>query len=178
MNKLLMSSIAGSEFINYRRQTSYSHRNNFSNKIRSKGNGLVPIVVDSVNDELSMLLSKNQSHARLNRLCGKEYIMHIDVTVGQFLDQINEDINDDINNNIKNNKNTNIKKVTNTLFKENVFTLGLEDGSLLDPALTLGYLYKNHKYHRDNILYMLLTQEVTMYGYIMSIIRHVFYKKK
>ena len=175
MNKLLMSSIIGSEFINYRKKTSYSHRNNFSSKTRSNGNGLIPIVVDSVNYELSMLLSKDENNIRSNRSCGKEYIMHIDITVDQFLKQINEDIINKVNKDLVN-KDTKI--TTNTLFKENVFKLGLEDGSLLDPALTLGYLYKNHKYQKDNILYMLLTKEVTMYGYIMSIIRYVFYNKK
>lgn len=178
MNKLLMSSIIGSEFINYRKKTSYSHRNNFSIRTRSNGDGLIPIVVDSVNYELSMLLSADENNMRSKRSCGKEYIMHIDITVDQFLNQINEDvINKDIINKV--NKVNKVNKITNnTLFKENVFKLGLEDGSLLDPALTLGYLYKNHKYHKDNILYMLLTKEVTMYGYIMSIIRYVFYNKK
>jgi len=162
---MLMSSVFGSEFINYRKNTGYSHRNSFSRKVRSKGDGFIPIVVDSVNYDLSKLLAGNTDTTRRNRLHGKEYIMHIDTTVGQFLAQINEDIK--IN-----------KGGVDTLLKEKLFILGLEDGSLVDSKLTLGYIYKKHKYKTDDILYMLLTEEVTMYGYIMSIIRYVLYGNK
>jgi|LakMenEpi03Aug12_release.lakeMendotaPanAssembly.Ray.scaffolds.fasta_scaffold817325_2 hypothetical protein len=160
MNKMLMSSVMGSEFINYRKKTGYSHRNTFSNGVRSSGEGMIPIVVDSVDYGLSIKLSENNENIRVNRSYGKEYIMHIDTTVEQFLDQINEDI----------------KEKTDKTFKENIYILGLEDGSLADKKLTLGYIYKNHKYKKDNILYMLLSKEVTMYGYIMSIIRYVLTK--
>lgn len=158
----------GSEFVNYRKNTGYSHRNLFANRVRSKGDGLIPIVIDSVDYDLSALLARNPNDKTRSRTYGKEYTMHMDVTIEKFLEQINEDL--------RINKGGNIETLKEKIFKEKQYVLGLEDGTLIDKKLTLGYIYKNHKY-KDDILYMLLTHEVTMYGYIMSIIRYVLYGK-
>lgn len=55
-----------------------------------------------------------------------------------------------------------------------VLKLGLENGKILDNKDILGDLYKKHKSQKDGILYLLLTQETTMYGYIMSLLRYIF----
>ena len=52
-------------------------------------------------------------------------------------------------------------------------SIGLEDGTIPDMNIDLGTLYKKNRNKDDKILYVLLTQEKTMYGYIMSIIRYL-----
>jgi hypothetical protein len=51
--------------------------------------------------------------------------------------------------------------------------LGLEDGSMPDVTTSLGDLYKRYRCEEDKILYLLLSKEWTVYGYIWSIIRYI-----
>jgi hypothetical protein len=51
--------------------------------------------------------------------------------------------------------------------------IGLEDGTIPDMNMELGTLYKNNRNKDDKILYVLLTQEKTIYGYIMSIVKYL-----
>lgn len=159
MNKYLMSSILGSEFINYRKNTGYSQRNAF---LRSVPKGSVGIVVDSVDDNISKLLSGVNKRF----LFGKEYVVLLDTSISNILTLIV----DDLNKNVEKME----SKINLNQFK---FKLGLEDGSFVSPELTVGFIYRKHAYS-DKILYLLLTKELTMYSYIMSIIKSVLGFKK
>lgn len=150
----LQSSLFGQEFVNYRKNNAHYERTKFSNNVRVKGIGLVPIVIDSVDQELSTLLGKTDSKYRNY---GKEYTMHMDTTTIDFANTIFIDI----------------ENINSDFLKGKKLSLALEDGTILDTKLTLGYLYKKYKNDKDNILYILLTQETTMYGYIMSILRYL-----
>lgn len=150
----LQSSLFGQEFVNYRKNNAHYNRTKFSNNVRKKGIGLVPIVIDSVDNELSTLLGKTDNKYRNY---GKEYTMHMDTIVSDFANTIFIDI----------------ENINSEFLKGKKLSLALEDGTILDNKLTLGYLYKKHKNEKDNILYILLTQETTMYGYIMSILHYL-----
>lgn len=153
-----MSSILGSDFINYRKYTGFSERSNFVRSAKSTG---LPIIIDSVDTTISKLLSGTEKRFDY----GKQYIISEDTSVNVFLDQITSDLKTNI-------KNLNGDTTLTTQFK---YKLGLEDGTLIDPSITLGYIYRKHKYS-DDILYMLLTKELTVYGYIMSLFRYIFGK--
>lgn len=55
-----------------------------------------------------------------------------------------------------------------------VLKVGLDNGKILDNIDIVGDLYLKYKNQDDNILYLFITQETTIYGYIMSLIRYVF----
>ena len=78
MNSMLSSSLYGKDFINYRRNTGIVDRQRFSNKIRKSGMGLIPIVIDSVNSEISAILAGGINSERYKRH-GKEYTIHMDI---------------------------------------------------------------------------------------------------
>ena len=145
----LQSSLFGQDFINYRKNNAHYERTKFSSNVRKQGGELIPIVIDSVDNELSTLLGNGKS--------GKEYTMHKDTTILDFLNQINIDI----------------EKLSNTILNGKKVSLGLEDGTIINKDLTLGYIYKKHRNEKDNILYILVTPETTIYGYIMSILRYL-----
>lgn len=151
----LQSSLFGQDFVNYRKNNAHYERTKFSNNVRKQGIGLIPIVIDSVDNELSSLLGGNDKSDYRNY--GKEYTMHMDTTVSEFLCQINIDI----------------EKLSDKILNGKKISLGLEDGTIINKDLTLGYIYKKHRNDKDNILYILLTPETTMYGYIISILRYL-----
>jgi hypothetical protein len=150
----LQSSIFGQEFVNYRKSNAHYQRTKFSSNVRQKGIGTIPIVIDSVNEELSKLLGGPDTRYRNY---GKEYIMNMDTTVLEFINQVNIDI-DNLSPEFLNGKK---------------LSFGLENGSFIDTKISLGYIYKKHKNDKDDILYILLTTETTIYGYIMSILRYL-----
>jgi hypothetical protein len=169
MNKFLMSSIMGSDFINYRKYTGFSERSSFVRSAKStlftNVSGVnsvgLPIIIDSIDSSISKLLSGT----KIRYDYGKQYIINEDTTITMFLDQIIEDLK------------TNIKILNGdtTLTTQFKYKLGLEDGTLILPSLTLCYIYRKHRYS-DDILYMLLTKELTVYGYIMSLFNYIFRK--
>jgi len=152
---MLQSSILGHEFVNYRKNTDNEQREQFSGKVRSKGMGYVPIVVDSVDPELSLLLAKRNPHFPRDIRYGLELTMHMDLKVEDIAKEVKIEI-------LK-------KDINNTM----VIKLGLEDGTFPDLNLDIGTLYKAKRNTDDKILYLLVTKEQTMYGYIMSIIRYL-----
>jgi hypothetical protein len=160
----LQSSLFGREFVNYRKNSAHYERTRFSSIVRSQGVGLVPIVVDSVDNILSVILGENDpSSTKRDKKYGKEYTLHMDTTIEDFLNQINIDLK---------------SLSATTLAHQNYMDgkklkIGLEDGTIVDLKLTLGYVYKKYRNEKDNILYILLTQENTMYGYIISILRYL-----
>lgn len=151
---MLQSSIMGQEFVNYRKNTDKHERNNFSGKVRTRGMGFIPIVVDSVDFDLSNALAlKDPDHPR-NIRYGFEIIMHMDKKMLDVLKEIKIEL-------LKNDYNI------------GDLVLGLEDGSLVDLEMDVGEVYKKYRNKDDKILYILVTKEQTMYGYILSIIKYL-----
>lgn len=155
----LASSLFGRDFVNYRKNSAHYERTQFSSRVRTQGIGMVPIVIDSVDEEMSLMLGENDTVTpKRNRRYGKEYILHMDTKIIDFISQIEIDIT----------------KLSPNFLDGKKLKLGLEDGTIItDTSLTLGYIYKKYKNTKDNILYILITQETTMYGYVISILRYL-----
>lgn len=150
MNSFLQSSLYGHEFVRYRKNNPSNIRKNFSKK--SKGINELPIVIDSINEEISKLLAGPNSK-RYNRN-GMEYHFHNDIIV--------EDIIREANLRVKSDK---------------ILKLGLENGKILENTDVLGNIYKKYKDQTDDILYLLITEEESMYMYIISLLRYIFGEK-
>lgn len=159
---MLKSSILGKEFVNYRKITSEHERIGFSNTIRKKGIGNIPIVIDSVDKELTLLLAKHDPVFTRNIRFGFEVFIHMDKKVKDLISIIKEEIN---------NKKDFVK--TTISIDNLLISLGLEDGTILDINDDLGSIYKKHRNPDDKILYILVTKETSIYGYIMSIIQYL-----
>jgi hypothetical protein len=149
---MLRDSILNQEFINYRKHTDKHIRTRFSEKVRKWGIGYIPIVVDSVDPELSLYLATKYEN-RYTKY-GFELILHMDRNITDLLKEIKIEF---------------IRK--NHPFQN--LTVGLEDGTITTPNDILGDLYKKHRNHDDKILYLLLTPETSIYNYILSILRYL-----
>lgn len=141
----------GHDFVKYRKNNDERQRAQFSASVRTKGIGEIPVVIDSVDEAISHALAGPDSK-RFNRN-GKEYRFHMEVLIEDVLLEVTQRVKFD---------DTKILKV------------GLENGKIVDNKDVLGDLYKKYKNQKDDILYLLLTQETTMYGYIISILRSIF----
>lgn len=150
MNSLLQSSLYGHDFIKYRKDHSKSEREHFSHSVRIRGIGEVPVVIDSVDKDLSVALAGTDA-TRYNRN-GKSYRFHMELIIEDVLLEVKQRVHMD---------------------KNKVLRLGLENGKVLEDKDILGDLYKKYMNQDDKILYLLLTQETTMYGYIMSILQSI-----
>lgn len=149
---MLRNSILGQEFINYRKHTDTNIRTRFSEKVRKWGIGYIPIVVDSVDPELSSQLAKKYQNRHVEY--GFQIILHMDLTISDLLKEIKIEF----------------------IRRDQPFTnlvIGLEDGTITTPNEILGDLYKKHRNKDDKILYLLLTPETSIYNYILSIIRYL-----
>ena len=153
--EMLKSSILGRDFVNYRKSTIKSDRVEFSSRVRTQGIGNVPIVVDSVDAELSKILSKKDGRYIMY---GKELVMHMDSTIAELLKTVKIVI---------------LQQDREDIVKTSTLKLGLEDGTIPEETKTMGDLWKKHKNEDDRILYVLVTKENSMYGYIMSIIKYL-----
>lgn len=153
INDLLRSSIIGRDFVNYRRTSDLTDRECFSSDVRSKGLGQIPIIVDSVDKDLSLALATKRSY---NIRYGLELIVHMDLTVSDLVDVIERELQ---------------RRNHNKTFTS--FHIGLEDGTIPELQTDLGTVYKNHKNIDDNILYILITPETSVYNYIVSIIQYL-----
>lgn len=151
MNSLLQSSLYGHDFVKYRQTHNQNERKQFSHNVRTKGISELPVVIDSVDLTLSEALAGPDAR-RFDRN-GKEYHFHKDLLIEDILLEIKHQLKTD-----------DIK----------VFKLGLENGKILENKDVLGDLYKKYKNKDDNILYLLLTQETSVYGYILSLLRYIF----
>lgn len=161
MNSLLQSSLMGHDFVRYRKNHNQTERERFSTTVRTKGIGEIPVVIDSVDSIISELLA-NVNSTRFNRN-GKEYRFHMDLLIEDVLLEVKYRIK------IHNEKN-NIK----IRLDEKLLKIGLENGKILDNKDILGDLYKKYKNQDDDILYLLITQENTMYGFLISLLRFIF----
>jgi hypothetical protein len=151
----MYASIYGKEFINYRKYNSYVKKKMFINTTRRQGQNLIPVVVDSVDQDLSLQLSgslhQKGSVSHRNIQYGKEYSIDKNTKIADFIILLQGIVPGPFN-----------------------LKLGLENGTLLtDKNQTLGDVYKNHKNNDDSILYLLLTKETSIFQYILSIIRYL-----
>lgn len=156
--ELLRSSILGREFVNFRRKTTLSERIRFSRGIRERGVGTIPIVIDSVDREISLALQYLNDPIMPYRKYGNQLELDIDTTIGQILNHVRIVLIREMDN------------IDSYLFD---LTLGLEDGNLLKTDVTLGEIYKIHRNAEDKILYLMVSKESTMWGYIISIINYL-----
>jgi hypothetical protein len=151
----LYASIYGREYVNYRKQRSYTRRKQFHNSTKRKSQYLIPIVVDSVDEELSLKLSgeydKKDITSRRNLEYGKEFTISMDASSQDLINLLQDIIPGNIN-----------------------LKLALEDGTFLNKTDNLGNIYKNHKNKEDGILYILITKETSLYSYLLSIIKYLF----
>lgn len=149
--ELLKSSILGKEFINYRRNTDKFDRLRFSKTVRSKEIGMIPIVIDSVDIEISNLISVNKRYRRH----GKEVSYHYTQCIGDILNDMIE--------------------ILKTQYPYiNKYNFRLEDGTLLEEKVILEDIYMKYRKEDDKILYLLLTKEKTLYEYFLSIFNYIF----
>lgn len=151
---MLKSSILGQDFVNYRKTTDKQQRTQFSSQVRSQGIGYIPIIVDSVNTTLSKALAKTDENNPRYIRYGFEIMIHMDLKVVDLIKEIKIEL---------------LRKDYNY---DNL-SIGLEDGTIPDTNIDLGTLYKKHRNKDDKILYVLLTQETSMYWYILSIIKYL-----
>lgn len=158
MERLLQSSIMGNEIINFRKQTPRMERSQFSYRVRSQGMARIPVVVDSVDNTLALLLSEMED-GRTSERCrhyGLQLVFHMDDTIFNVMKEIKIIL---------------IRKGYEDLI--NKIRIGLENGELLQLSDVLGDLYKKYKKNDDKILYLLITQQPTMYEYIISILMYI-----
>ena len=154
MNSLLQSSLYGKDFVKYRKNNDKRSREQFSQSVRTKGIEELPVVIDSIDESMSNALAGSDARRYNNN--GKEYRFHKEVIVEDILLEVKQRI-----------------KLNDT----KVLKIGLENGKILDNNDKLDDLYKKYKNQTDNILYLLLTEETTMYGYIISLLRSFFGEK-
>lgn len=159
-SSFLSSSIIGREFINYRKNTDHRKREQYSYNIRKEGLGNIPIVIDSVDHNLSLMLSgcDTKNLTRRQWSYGGEFSFYNDTTINDILNELTIILSTRGYN----------------LSKGEYFKLGLEDGTLVNSTDIIGELYKKHRNNRDKILYLLLTKETTVYGYLLSIFKYLF----
>lgn len=149
MNSLLQSSLQGKDFVKYRKNNDKHSREQFSQSVRTIEE--VPVVIDSVIESISNALAG--PNARYYNRNGREYRFHREIIVEDILLEV---------------------KLVVNLSDTKLLRLGLENGKILDSKDKLGDLYKKYRNQTDNILYLILTEETTMYGYIISLLRSFF----
>lgn len=170
---LLRSSILGHEFVNYRKSSFKNDRIRFSNKIRNMGLGYIPIIIDSIDNDISTHLANtmiynNESYCQLDSQ--KDFLNTYNINFSKYgrplvyhMDNKLTDILQDIKTLLKNNQR----------FTHCQFIIGLEDGTFPAIESDIGTVYKLHRNQADKILYLLVTKEKTSYDYIMSIIHYI-----
>ncbi len=154
---LLRSSILGREFVNYRKTTLKEERMKFSDKVRKEGIGNVPIVVDSVDKDISEALYKPKVRRSIGY--GRELVFHMEETLNSVLKEVKILL-------VQEDKEYLVSNIT----------IGLEDGTMPSLDTDLGTIYKRHRNIEDKILYLMITKEQTIYGYILSIIKFLYNK--
>jgi len=155
----MLSSFINHDFVNYRKQTFESDRKKFSSSVRSKGQGNIPIVVDSVEEEIAQCLTTFTSHGSVS---GIELVVHMDCTLHDVLKRVKIHL---ISNDCEHLMTTEL-------------ALGLEEGTIPDLSSNLGDIYKHYRNKDDKILYILLTRQQSVYDYIKSILHYLTVKLK
>jgi hypothetical protein len=149
---MLKNNCLDKEVINYRKHTDQDIRIRFSEKVRKSGIGYIPIVIDSVDPELSLYLTTKYEN-RYTKY-GLELILHMDLTITDLFKEIEIEF---------------IRR--NHTFKN--LKISLEDGTITKPNDILGNLYKKYRNYDDKILYLLLAPDTSIYNYILSTIQYL-----
>jgi len=168
--ELLRSSIIGREFVNYRKTTIRNTRLQFSQDVLRRGR--VPIVVDSVDPEISNIIrGSNKS----NNFTESQYDQHEFTENIKYGKELVYNINSTISDVLRDIKILFLNANREDLFVsgKNILSVGLENGTIVDLDNKLGNLYKTHKNADDKILYLLISKETTVWGYIISILRYL-----
>ena len=151
MNSLFISSIAGKDFLRYKMDRSKDERVRIAENVISLD--LLPVVIDSLDETISNKLSGSIETKRYAKNHGKCFKYHKTLTIA--------DITSDISNKL-------IDVLDNKVIK-----LGLENGKILKPSDSLLSIYNVYKSPTDNILYIIVTSETSVYGYITSILKYI-----
>jgi len=158
----------------YKKYTHITSRTRYSKQIRQKGNGYIPIVIDSYDIDISKSLNmclKNEDSCRRqnledctsndiansvrhnlsvhNYIYGVEIPFYIDSTIEDLKKYIyvNEYIHDYIHN---------IKKYDLVLYESKLDNESIHQNIILKNNDIIGNLYKQYKDKDDNILYIYL----------------------
>lgn len=147
--KSMYESIQESEFINYRKFTSFTQRLSFRRAAKNAGEDYIPVVLDSVDTLLSMHLAEPDQDPTLYRQAkyGKECVIFRYMTIDEFKKNI-------------------VKNYGN-------LQMYLQSGELVTDFSTINDVYKLHS-SSDGILYIMLTREQTFYAYIKSIMAYLY----
>jgi hypothetical protein len=154
----LRSSIIGQEYINYRKNNGKDARNMFSNNVRKEGIGNVPIVVDTIDNDLIEIFREHTYSRYKTKDSGREYVMHMDQTLRDVIKEV---------------KILALQRDLEGIIKENELMLGLENLTIPHQDISIGDLYKKHRNTDDKILYLMLMKKMTVYGYILAIARYL-----
>ena len=153
MNSMLLSSmIYNKDFLKFKIERLLPERKTLSKSILNKG--YLPVVIDSLDENISKSLSRKRSSSNY-KIHGRCFQFHKDMTT--------EDILLNLQNRI-------------VLQPGVMINLGLENGSIIKKDQNVETLYNMYKNPSDDILYLIITLETTLYGYILSIINYIFKK--
>ena len=151
MDSFLASSLYGKSFIKYRINNSRNDRKRFSRTAKNNEND-IPVVIDSINETISKeLAGPNATRYKRN---GMEYNFNKELVIEDLLYEV--------------------KTRVKTLDSSKILRIGLENGKILENTDKLGDLYEKYKDTNDDILYLLLTQESSVYAYIISLLKYFF----
>lgn len=151
----MKSSLIDVEFINFRKQNNKTQRQKYFRNMTSVHNS-VPVVIDSINKDISALMSG----CDIKRTSRREWTYGLSLNANP-----SDTVKKLFEMNLKNLLNENYSKV-------NKFCN--EDGEFINPNMLIGECYNRFKNVDDNILYLIITQETTVYGYILSLFRTLF----
>ncbi len=142
------------DFLRFKIERDISERKSLSEKILSKN--YIPVVIDSLDKTVSEKLSKsagNDGYKIHGRCCQYDKNM----------------MSDDIILDLKN-------RLSEIIPSGKKISLGLENGDIIKNNTEIGLLYSLYKNPTDDLLYLIITFENTIYGYLLSIFKYIFSK--
>ena len=142
------------ESLYYKKYKNENQRSLFSSKIRLEGIGHIPIVIDSIEKELSLAVSSkiNDNYRKF----GLEISLHMDTPLSELSNIIKTKM-------IENNTN-----IPFDLYLEKNLT-PLSENSHLD----IGSFYKQYRDPNDKILYILIKHKITIYQNLLNNIKNL-----
>lgn len=154
MESFMKSSLAGMEIGNFKQQNDKNTRQKFFRDVNAKLPNSVPVVLDALDKELSAILSgiDTKNTPRKKWTYGKAGNVNPNITLSEFVEYHTR----------------NFPKTNKTLRVCN------EDNQFLSNDLVLGFIYNSYKNTSDNILYLTITYETTVYNYIVSLFKYFF----
>lgn len=150
----MRSSIAGMEIGHFKKQNNKNSRQRFFRDVNAKFPASVPVVLDCIDKELSAILAGVDTLVtpKIKWIYGKAGNVNSYISLEEFIKFSTQNFP----------KTTKKIKICN------------EDHQFLSNNLTMGYIYNNYKNTSDNILYLTITYENTIYDYIVSLFKYFF----